>query len=101
MMNTDLLNAILNNLKNTMDEQLKNTEELNNKIYNLKAEIASQEEQLCILDAMRAQLQANIKADREELKELTESANKRKLVNLYEKLVETQEEEQESETNQE
>ena len=72
MMNTDLLNAILNNLKNTMDEQLKNTEELNNKIYNLQAEITSQEEQLFMLEAMKAQLKAILKTNQEELKLLQE-----------------------------
>lgn len=72
MMNTDLLNTILNNLKNTMDEQLKNTEELNNKIYNLQAEITSQEEQLFMLEAMKAQLKAILKTNQEELKLLQE-----------------------------
>ena len=95
------INDIYESLKRTMDAQLQASKELQRRRQELKTNISAQEEQLCILDAMRAQLQANIKADREELKELTESANKRKLVNLYEKLVETQEEEQESETNQE
>lgn len=95
------INDIYESLKRTMDAQLQASKELQKRMQELKINISAQEEQLCILDAMRAQLQANIKADREELKELTESANKRKLVNLYEKLVETQEEEQESETNQE
>ena len=95
------INDIYESLKKTMDAQLQASKELQRRMQELKINISAQEEQLCILDAMRAQLQANIKADREELKELTESANKRKLVNLYEKLVETQEEEQESETNQE
>lgn len=79
MMNTELLNTILNNLKNTMDEQLKNTEELNNKIYNLKAEIASQEEQLFMLEAMRAQLKATLKTNQEELKLLQEKKKNMKL----------------------
>ena len=95
------INDIYESLKRTMDAQLQASKELQRRMQELKTNISAQEEQLCILDAMRAQLQANIKADREELKELTESANKRKLVNLYEKLVDTQEEKQEPETNQE
>lgn len=95
------INDIYESLKKTMDAQLQASKELQRRMQELKINISAQEEQLCILDAMRAQLQANIKADREELKELTESANKRKLVNLYEKLVETQEEKQEPETDQE
>ena len=95
------INDIYESLKRTMDAQLQASKELQKRMQELKTNISAQEEQLCILDAMRAQLQANIKADREELKELTESASKRKLANLYEKLVETQEEKQESETNQE
>ena len=95
------INDIYESLKRTMDAQLQASKELQRRMQELKINISAQEEQLCILDAMRAQLQANIKADREELKELTESASKRKLANLYEKLVETQEEKQESETNQE
>ena len=95
------INDIYESLKRTMDAQLQASKELQKRIEELKINISAQEEQLCILDAMRAQLQTNIKADREELKELTESANRRKLVNLYEKLVDTQEEKQEPETNQE
>ena len=95
------INDIYESLKRTMDAQLQASKELQKRMQELKINISAQEEQLCILDAMRAQLQANIKADREELKELTESANRRKLVNLYEKLIDTQEEKQEPETSQE
>jgi hypothetical protein len=55
-----------------MDEQLKNADELNNKIDSLKAEIVSQEEQLFMLDAMKAQLKAMLKTNQEELKLLQE-----------------------------
>ena len=81
MINTELLNGILKNLEKTMKEQLKNAEEINNKIYKLKAEIEEAEDQIFMLDAMKAQLKTKLKANQEELKILQETKNKMKLGN--------------------
>ena len=81
MINTELLNGILENLEKTMKEQLKNAEEINNKIYKLKAEIEEAEDQIFMLDAMKAQLKTKLKANQEELKILQETKNKMKLGN--------------------
>lgn len=51
------INEVYENLKKTMDAQV-------------------EEEQVTLLDAMRAQLQLNIKTEREELRELKELANR-------------------------
>lgn len=73
------MKEILEGLKRTMEKQVQGTEEMFNKIKELQEELDEQEEQLFLLEAMKAQLQASIKEKQEELKVLKEKRDKMKM----------------------
>ena len=70
------LNEVLEGLKQTMDKQLKETEEMFNRIEQLQKDIAEQEEQIFLLESMKIQLQATVNKNYEELKKLKEARDK-------------------------
>ena len=73
------MKEILEGLKRTMEKQVQGTEEMFNRIKELQEELDEQEEQLFLLEAMKAQLQASIKENQEELKVLREKRDKMKM----------------------
>ena len=73
------MKEILEGLKRTMEKQVQGTEEMFNRIKELQEELDEQEEQLFLLEAMKAQLQASIKENQEELKVLKDKRDKMKM----------------------
>ena len=73
------MKEILEGLKRTMEKQVQGTEEIFNRIKELQEELDEQEEQLFLLEAMKAQLQASIKENQEELKVLKDKRDKMKM----------------------
>ncbi len=79
-------NDTFESLKKTIEEEIEFNKEIQAKIQTKQQDIASKEEQLELLANMKVQLQMSLKADREELKMLTEIAGRKQSENSYERM---------------